>query len=164
MGGRVAEEIFLKTMTTGAGNDIERATEVARKMVCEWGMSQLGPLTFGKKEEQIFLGRELSQHRDYSEETAREIDAEVRHFIDAAYKKAFEVLDGNRDVLERIAMALLEREVLDANELALIIAGQPLPTRTQPPPVGDSGNVQQVLRPDPSRQPGLKPGERPSPA
>ena len=124
MGGRVAEEIFLKTMTTGAGNDIERATEIARKMVCEWGMSQLGPLTFGKKEEQIFLGRELSQHRDYSEETAREIDAEVRRFIDAAYKTAFDVLDGNRDVLERIALALLEREVLDANELAMIIAGQ----------------------------------------
>jgi len=164
MGGRVAEEIFLKTMTTGAGNDIERATEVARKMVCEWGMSQLGPLTFGKKEEQIFLGRELSQHRDYSEETAREIDAEVRHFIDAAYRTAFDVLDGNRDTLERIAQALLEREVLDANELALIIAGQPLPARTKPPVGSDSGSVQQVLRPDPSRQPGLKPGERPSPA
>jgi cell division protease FtsH len=165
MGGRVAEEIFLKTMTTGAGNDIERATEVARKMVCEWGMSQLGPLTFGKKEEQIFLGRELSQHRDYSEETAREIDAEVRHFIDAAYKTAFNVLDGNRETLEAIALALLEREVLDANELGLIIAGQPLPVRPQPPVAGsDSGSVQQVLRPDSTRQPGLKPGERPSPA
>jgi cell division protease FtsH len=160
----VAEEIFLKTMTTGAGNDIERATEVARKMVCEWGMSQLGPLTFGKKEEQIFLGRELSQHRDYSEETAREIDAEVRRFIDAAYKTAFEVLDGNRDVLERIALALLEREVLDSNELQLIIAGQPLPNRILPPPTDDSGSVQQVLRPEPNRQPGLNPGERPSPA
>ncbi len=164
MGGRVAEEIFLKTMTTGAGNDIERATEIARKMVCEWGMSQLGPLTFGKKEEQIFLGRELSQHRDYSEETAREIDAEVRRFIDAAYKTAFNVLDGNRDILERIAQALLEREVLDANELAMIIAGQPLPSPVPPPPADDSGSVQQVLRPDTSRQPGLKPGERPSPA
>ncbi len=124
MGGRVAEEIFLKTMTTGAGNDIERATEIARKMVCEWGMSQLGPLTFGKKEEQIFLGRELSQHRDYSEETAREIDAEVRRFIDRAYKTAFDVLDGNRDVLERIAQALLEREVLDSAELQMIIQGK----------------------------------------
>jgi cell division protease FtsH len=164
MGGRVAEEIFLKTMTTGAGNDIERATEIARKMVCEWGMSQLGPLTFGKKEEQIFLGRELSQHRDYSEETAREIDAEVRRFIDAAYKTAFTVLDGNRDILERIAQALLEREVLDANELALIVAGQPLPNIQPPPPADDSGSVQQVLRPDTARQPGLKPGERPSPA
>ena len=131
MGGRVAEEIFLKTMTTGAGNDIERATEIARKMVCEWGMSQLGPLTFGKKEEQIFLGRELSQHRDYSEETAREIDAEVRRFIDAAYKTAFDVLDGNRDVLERIAQALLEREVLDSNELQMIIQGKPLPARVR---------------------------------
>ena len=163
MGGRVAEEIFLKTTTTGAGNDIERATEIARKMVCEWGMSQLGPLTFGKKEEQIFLGRELSQHRDYSEETAREIDAEVRRFIDAAYKTAFDVLDGNRDLLERIAQALLEREVLDANELQLIIQGKALPDRPAPPPA-DSGSVQQVLRPEPSRQPGLNPGERPSPA
>ena len=131
MGGRVAEEIFLKTMTTGAGNDIERATEIARKMVCEWGMSQLGPLTFGKKEEQIFLGRELSQHRDYSEETAREIDAEVRRFIDSAYKTAFDVLDGNRDVLERIAQALLEREVLDSAELQMIIAGKTLPARSR---------------------------------
>ena len=127
MGGRVAEEIFLKTMTTGAGNDIERATEIARKMVCEWGMSQLGPLTFGKKEEQIFLGRELSQHRDYSEETAREIDAEVRRFIDSAYKTAFDVLDGNRDVLERIAQALLEREVLDSAELQMIIQDKHFP-------------------------------------
>jgi len=164
MGGRVAEEIFLKTMTTGAGNDIERATEVARKMVCEWGMSQLGPLTFGKKEEQIFLGRELAQHRDYSEETAREIDAEVRRFIDSAYKTAFDVLDGNRDILEKIAQALLEREVLDATELASIIAGKELPARTTPPPADDQGSVQQVLRPEPSRQPGLSPGERPSPA
>jgi cell division protease FtsH len=164
MGGRVAEEIFLKTMTTGAGNDIERATEVARKMVCEWGMSQLGPLTFGKKEEQIFLGRELSQHRDYSEETAREIDAEVRRFIDAAYKTAFDVLDGNREVLDHIALALLEREVLDSAELQMIIAGKTLPARVQPPPADDSGGVQQVLRPESNRQPGLNPGERPSPA
>jgi len=164
MGGRVAEEIFLKTMTTGAGNDIERATEIARKMVCEWGMSQLGPLTFGKKEEQIFLGRELSQHRDYSEETAREIDAEVRRFIDSAYKTAFDVLDGNRDVLEHIAQALLEREVLDSAELQLIIQGKTLPARVLPPSPDDSGSVQQVLRPEPTRQPGLNPGERPSPA
>jgi cell division protease FtsH len=164
MGGRVAEEIFLKTMTTGAGNDIERATEMARKMVCEWGMSQLGPLTFGKKEEQIFLGRELSQHRDYSEETAREIDAEVRRFIDAAYKTAFDILDSNREVMDRIAQALLEREVLDAHELQMLINGQPLPARTQPPPADPSGGVQQVLRPDGSRTPSIKPGERPSPA
>src|SRR6202008_4008610 len=82
MGGRLAEEIFLKHMSTGAGNDIERATELAGKMVCEWGMSSLGPLTFGKKEEQIFLGREIAQHRDYSEDTAIKIDMEVRRLVD----------------------------------------------------------------------------------
>jgi len=112
MGGRVAEEIFLKTMTTGAGNDIERATEVARKMVCEWGMSQLGPLTFGKKEEQIFLGRELSQHRDYSEATAIQIDEEVKKMVSAGYSTAKEILSGNRETLEKIAKGLIEREVL----------------------------------------------------
>jgi len=81
MGGRLAEELFLEQMSAGAGNDIERATELARKMVCEWGMSQLGPLTFGKKEEQIFLGREIAQHRDYSEATAIQIDQEVRKLV-----------------------------------------------------------------------------------
>jgi len=164
MGGRVAEEIFLQTMTTGAGNDIERASDIARKMVCEWGMSQLGPLTFGKKEEQIFLGRELSQHRDYSEETAREIDAEVRRFIDTAYKTAYDILEQNKPVLENIAHALLEREVLDANELAMLIEGKTLAAKVYPNSNNDQGSVQQVLRPEPGRQPGLKPGERPSPA
>ena len=93
MGGRIAEEIFLKQMTTGAGNDIERATDLARKMVCEYGMSRLGPLTFGKKEEQIFLGREIAQHRDFSEETARQIDSEVRSLVDEAYKASWEILE-----------------------------------------------------------------------
>ena len=88
MGGRIAEELFLNTMTTGAGNDIEQASDLARKMVCEFGMSTLGPITFGKKEEQIFLGREISQHRDFSEETAQKIDAEVRRFVDEGYKSA----------------------------------------------------------------------------
>ena len=92
MGGRVAEELFLNTMTTGAGNDIERASDLARKMVCEFGMSSLGPITFGKKEEQIFLGREISQHRDFSEETAQKIDAEVRRFVDEGYKSARHIL------------------------------------------------------------------------
>src|SRR5213079_699433 len=115
MGGRIAEEIFLNQMSTGAGNDIERATELARKMVCEWGMSDLGPLTFGKKEEQIFLGREIAQHRDYSEDTAIHIDAEVRKIVTGAYETARNILLNNRDVLERIALALLDREVLDAN-------------------------------------------------
>src|SRR5947199_8022888 len=93
MGGRLSEELFLDTMTTGAGNDIEQATELARRMVCEFGMSSLGPLTFGKKEEQIFLGREINQHRDYSEDTAIKIDLEVRRFVDEGYQRAKHVLE-----------------------------------------------------------------------
>jgi cell division protease FtsH len=161
MGGRIAEEIFLNQMSTGAGNDIERGTDLARKMVCEWGMSKLGPLTFGKKDEQIFLGREIAQHRDFSEETAREIDAEVRRFINHGYDNARKIITENHDVLQRIAEALLEREVLDAAELKLIIEGKPLPARV-PPNKGDDG-VQQVLRPEPGRTPGIAPG-KPSPA
>jgi len=95
MGGRCAEEIFLKQMTTGAGSDIERSTELARKMVCEFGMSKLGPMTFGKKEEQIFLGREIAQHRDFSDDTAKQIDAEVRAFVDTAYKSAYTIFESN---------------------------------------------------------------------
>src|SRR2546426_436879 len=113
MGGRIAEEIFLNSMSTGAGNDIERATEMARKMVCEWGMSDLGPLTFGKKEEQIFLGREINQHRDYSEDTAIKIDQEVRKIVNNGYAAAKDILSNNREALVRIALALIEREVLD---------------------------------------------------
>ncbi|MGZ4896811.1 MAG: ATP-dependent zinc metalloprotease FtsH [Candidatus Angelobacter sp.] len=162
MGGRLAEEIFLNQMSTGAGNDIERATEMSRKMVCEWGMSSLGPLTFGKKEEQIFLGRELSQHRDFSEETAREIDSEVRRLVNTGYEKAKSVILENRDAMVRIALALLEREVLDANELKLILEGKQLPARVIPQK-GDSDGVQQVLKPEPGRTPGIVPG-KPSPA
>jgi cell division protease FtsH len=162
MGGRLAEEIFLNQMSTGAGNDIERATELSRKMVCEWGMSSLGPLTFGKKEEQIFLGRELSQHRDFSEETAREIDSEVRRLVNTGYEKAKGVILENRDAMVRIALALLEREVLDANELKLILEGKQLPARVIPQK-GDSDGVQQVLKPEPGRTPGIAPG-KPSPA
>jgi cell division protease FtsH len=161
MGGRLAEEIFLSQMSTGAGNDIERATEMARKMVCEWGMSSLGPLTFGKKEEQIFLGRELAQHRDFSEETAREIDSEVRRLVNTGYEKAKSVILENRDAMVRIALALLEREVLDANELKLLLEGKQLPARVAAPK-GDDG-VQQVLKPEPGRTPGMVPG-KPSPA
>ena len=124
MGGRIAEEIFLKQMTTGAGNDIERATDLARKMVCEYGMSGMGPLTFGKKEEQIFLGREISQHRDFSEETARQIDAEVRGMVDEAYRSAYDILDTQQGHHARMATALLERETLDANEIRMITRRQ----------------------------------------
>jgi cell division protease FtsH len=162
MGGRLAEEIFLSQMSTGAGNDIERATELARKMVCEWGMSDLGPLTFGKKEEQIFLGREIAQHRDYSEATAVKIDEEVRRLVGQGYNTAKQVLSQNQDLLVKIANALIEREVLDANEIKMIIDGKELPKLT-PPPKGDDG-VQQVIKPD--LQPGRAPkgGERPAPA
>jgi cell division protease FtsH len=162
MGGRIAEEMFLNQMSTGAGNDIERATDMARKMVCEFGMSDLGPLTFGKKEEQIFLGREIAQHRDYSEATAIKIDEEVRRLVGKGYDTAKNVLAENHDTLVRIALALLEREVLDANEIKMIIEGKQLPTLT-PPPKSDDG-VQQVLKPEPGRPGIAKPGERPAPA
>jgi cell division protease FtsH len=164
MGGRLAEELFLDTMTTGAGNDIEQASDLARKMVCEFGMSELGPITFGKKEEQIFLGREISQHRDFSEDTAIKIDLEVRRLIDESYNSAKLILENNRQVLIDIAHALLEREVLDAHEVQTISEGKKLPMRVSPNSTDDQGGVQQVLKPEPSRQPGLAPGERPSPA
>src|SRR3989454_457852 len=162
MGGRIAEELFLNQMSTGAGNDIERATEMARKMVCEWGMSDLGPLTFGKKEEQIFLGREIAQHRDYSEATAVKIDEEVQKLVKRGYDTAKALLSANRDVLVRIALALIEREVLDAQQIKMIIEGQELPKIT-PPPKSDEG-VQQVLKPEPGRPGIAKGGERPAPA
>ncbi len=164
MGGRVAEEIFLHTMTTGAGNDIEQASDLARKMVCEFGMSKMGPITFGKKEEQIFLGREISQHRDFSEETAQQIDSEVRRFVDEGYKSAQDILGGNRETLERIAAALLEREVLDNNEMQMIMEGKTLPARVNPnAPAPKDDGVQQVLKPAPG-QPNVAPGERPAQA
>jgi cell division protease FtsH len=161
MGGRIAEEMFLNQMSTGAGNDIERATELARKMVCEFGMSGLGPLTFGKKEEQIFLGREIAQHRDYSEATAIKIDEEVRRMISQGYNTAKNVLSEDRDTLVRIAMALLEREVLDANEIKLLIDGKDLP-KIIPPSKGDDGGMQQVLKPEPGRPGIAKGGESPA--
>ena len=112
MGGRIAEEIYLNQMTTGAGNDIERATEMARKMVCEWGMSELGPLSYGKKEEQIFLGREISQHRDYSEETAIRIDEEVKRIISTAYNKARAIIDKHSVALVKVAETLLKQAMV----------------------------------------------------
>ncbi len=138
MGGRVAEQLFMGHMTTGAGNDIERATELARKMVCEWGMSEkLGPLSYGKGEEQIFLGREITQHKDYSEDTAVVIDAEVRRIVEEARGQAVSLLSEHRDALIRLAEGLLEREVLDAEEIRLLVAGEELPPL---PPVKPSGD------------------------
>jgi cell division protease FtsH len=162
MGGRIAEELFLGQMSTGAGNDIERATDMARKMVCEWGMSDLGPLTFGKKEEQIFLGREIAQHRDYSEDTAIKIDQEVRKLVNTGYSVAKQILSNNREALERIAKALIVREVLDANEIKMLVDGKELPPMPPPPSKPDDG-VQHVIKPD--LQPGrAKGGERPATA
>jgi cell division protease FtsH len=121
MGGRIAEEIFLGEITTGAGNDIERASGMARKMVCEWGMSDLGPVTFGKKEQEIFLGREFAQHQDFSEATAVEIDREVKRILDRAYKTAADVISGNKTSLDKIARRLLERETLEGWEVNQIL-------------------------------------------
>ena len=151
MGGRTAEEIFLGHITTGAGNDIERATDIARQMVCDWGMSELGPLSFGKKEEAIFLGREIAQHRDYSEDTAIRIDQEVKKIVNKAYDSARGILLTNREALERIAQALLEREVLDAVELKLLLEGKPLPEKIRPAP------------PSPPPVPGAEPKPAPRP-
>jgi cell division protease FtsH len=125
MGGRLAEEFVFGTdsMTSGAGNDLERATELARKMVCEWGMSKtMGPLTFGKREESIFLGKEFTRHQDYSEATAVQIDEEIHRFIDTAYERASRLIEANGETLEAIASALLEHEVLDGEEIYGILA------------------------------------------
>jgi cell division protease FtsH len=130
-GGRAAEELVLGSITTGAGNDIERATDLARKMVCEWGMSEkLGPMTFGKKEEEIFLGRDFTQRVDYSETTAVAIDAEVRRILMDAYERARLLLRRNVEALHRVAAALLERESLDGSEIDVILqtlGGEPGP-------------------------------------
>ena len=123
MGGRAAEEIVLNIQTTGAGNDIERASELARKMVCDYGMSEeLGPLTFGKSEEQIFLGREIAQHRDYSEQTAQRIDEEVKNIVTGAYEKTRQFIQDNLDTLHKMASALLEKETLNSNDIDRIMA------------------------------------------
>ena len=165
-GGRVAEEIFLNQMSTGAGSDIESATDLARRMVCEYGMSRLGPLTFGKKEEQIFLGREIAQHRDFSEETARQIDLEVRRLIDEAYQSAHSIVESHADAMHRIAAALLERETIDAEEVKMLIEGRELPPLrsilASPSDKGGDG-LQQVLKPEARGGPSYPEGS-PSPA
>jgi cell division protease FtsH len=123
----VAEKLVFNQYTTGAGNDLERATELARKMVCEWGMSEkLGPLTFGKKEEEIFLGREIAKHRDYSEETAKQIDVEVRKIVEEAEAKATNLLQGNQEKLHTLAKALVEKEILDGEQIDRILKGEKL--------------------------------------
>ncbi len=163
MGGRAAEELFMGHMTTGAGNDIERATDLARRMVCEWGMSdKLGPLTFGKREEQIFLGREIAKHKDYSEETAIEIDQEVRRIVTNAYAHAKGCLETHRETLIRLAEALLEREVLDSDQIKILVEGGTLPpfnpTPGAPP---ESGSPEPAAQTAPEQAPAKLPPGRP---
>ena len=131
LGGRAAEELVFEEVTTGAQDDIKRATRLARAMVCELGMSQkLGPVAYGENEESVFLGREMTTRReDYSENTARQIDEEVHDIVEAQHQVASGVLTGHRVELDRLAEALLDRETLDSTEIGLAIAGQPLPPR-----------------------------------
>jgi len=163
MGGRIAEEVFLGHITTGAGNDIEQATTLARRMVCEFGMSDLGPLAFGKNQQEIFLGRDLATSRDFSEDTAIKIDQEVKRFVMSAYQRSKDILTQHREVMVRIAEALLERESLDASEVKLLIDDKPLPERKRvEPPKPSQPEPAAALKPQSA--PGLPGRERPQPA
>ncbi|CAN5718709.1 ATP-dependent zinc metalloprotease FtsH [soil metagenome] len=165
LGGRIAEEITMHGMTTGAGNDLDRSTELARKMVCEWGMSDaMGPLTFGKKEEQIFLGREIAQHQDYSEDTALRIDQELKRFVTDNYARARRVLEQHRTALERIAEELLVREVLDADQVQRIVNGETLEEhRPAAPAQPSSDDSRRQPKERPSIVPPLPPLNKPLP-
>jgi len=165
LGGRIAEEITMHGMTTGAGNDLDRSTELARKMVCEWGMSDaMGPLTFGKKEEQIFLGREIAQHQDYSEDTALRIDQELKRFVTDNYARARRVLEQHRTALERIAEELLVREVLDADQVQRIVNGETLEEhRPAAPAQPTSDDSRRQPKERPSIVPPLPPLNKPLP-
>jgi cell division protease FtsH len=162
MGGRIAEEIVLDQITTGAHDDLEKATELARKMVCAWGMSdEMGPLTFGRKEEQVFLGRDIAHQQDYSEDTAIKIDQEVRRLVERNYQIAKELLTTNRKLLEQVAETLLEREVLDAEEVKMVIEGVPLKDRSSLPREESTGKE---TKPEgEERKPSLTPPILPNP-
>jgi cell division protease FtsH len=150
LGGRIAEEITNGKLTTGAGNDLERVTELSRKMVCEWGMSEaMGPLTFGKREEQIFLGREIAKTQDYSEETAVAIDQEVKKLVMDNYERARKILIEQKPVLLKIADELLAREVLDADQVKRLAQGLPIDDPRPAPAVSD----ETPRREAPERQP-----------
>ncbi len=157
MGGRIAEDVFIGSITTGAANDIEKATEIARSMVCEYGMSDLGPLTFGKKEEQIFLGREISQHRDYSEDTAIKIDQEVQKIVQEQYKRAEKIINENKDAMVRLAEALLEFETLDSVMIRRVVAGLPLDSDSSPATDNDESAEKEEKSTSPFKKPILPP-------
>ena len=165
MAGRAAEEIFLESRTTGASNDLERATERARKMVCEWGMSEeMGPLTFGKREEQIFLGREIAQHQDYSEETAIKIDREVKKIISRGYTEAKTILKEKSEALIRLAEGLLEYETLDAAEIDDVVKGKTIQREIKPVPPSEPEPEQEGKEETEPPPPLVKPKESPAPA
>lgn len=155
MGGRIAEELFIGRITTGAANDIEKATELARAMVCQYGMSDLGPLAFGKKEEQIFLGREIAQHRDFSEDTAIKIDQEVKRIISEQYERAKKILENNREAMERLVEALLEYESLDLEQMKRVIAG--LPVNGEDAAASSAGDGGTQVEKEESKSPFAKP-------
>ena len=166
LGGRIAEEITMNGMTTGAGNDLDRSTELARKMVCEWGMSDaMGPLTYGKKEEQIFLGREIAQHQDYSEDTAIRIDHEIKRFVTTNYERARTALEHHKAALMRIAEELLTREVLDADQVKRIIAGEKLEEHrpATPAPTHTEDGSRRAAKERPSIVPPMPPLNKPLP-
>ena len=165
LAGRVAEELVLGSCTTGASNDLERVTARARKMVCEWGMSEeIGPLTYGKKEEQIFLGREIAQHQDYSENTAMQIDKEVKKVVLAAYAEATKLLEENRDDLILVAEALLEYETLDANEVKSVLKGEKIHREVEVEPPDAPEPEQEEKEQEKSLPSLVNPDERPAPA
>ena len=165
LAGRVAEELVLGSCTTGASNDLERVTERARKMVCEWGMSkEIGPLSYGKKQEQIFLGREIAQHQDYSEDTAKQIDKEVKNVVLRAYAEARKLLEENRDALILVAEALLEYETLDANEVQAVIKGEKIHRELAVEPPDATEPEQEDKEQEKSLPSLVNPDERPAPA
>ena len=170
LGGRIAEELrFDGLKSTGAGNDLAKCSEIARKMVCEWGMSEtLGPLTYGKKDEMVFLGKEISTQKDYSEETAELIDKEVRTLVEDAIKRAMKILEENIDKLHALAAALLERELLDASEIDMILNGETLPPiisdKTPPPAAPPASPVTDESSERVSRPSGIGPEPAGAPA
>jgi cell division protease FtsH len=161
-GGRIAEELFMNQMTTGASNDFKRATDMARRMVTEWGMSdKLGPMVYSENEGEVFLGRSVTQHQNISEETMKSVDAEVRHIIDEQYALARRLLEENRDKVEVMTKALLEWETIDADQINDIMAGKPprppKPVAKPVPPPGDSGGTTRGPEPAPSTTPAENP-------
>ena len=167
LGGRIAEELTNENVTTGAGNDLDRVTELARKMVCEWGMSDaIGPLTFGKKEEQIFLGRDIAQHQDYSEQTAICIDEEIKRVVMDNYKRSRSILEENRAILVQMAEELLIREVLDGEQVKRIVSGLPLDenrSSTNPTAASTSAGGTEDKEEQPSTAPQIPPLNKPLP-